>query len=88
MTRHGTAIQDRRITDSVKHGIQASQKFWEWEAAIAAGATLDELEKWERIGGGYSPIFKAMVFVWYERHRLLESHIEDAKAKAIKAKSK
>lgn len=80
-------IERRRITDAIKHGIDASQGFWEWEAAIAAGATLDELLKWEKIGG-YPPLFKAMVMVWFERHRLFESHVEDAKAKAIKSKTK
>lgn len=60
--------------------------FAEWEAAIAAGATLDELYKWET--GGYPKPFRARVIAWHNLHNLVEAHKNDAAAEKVKSRSK
>ncbi len=67
-------------------GISYSQLYAETDAAIAAGATLDELQKWYE--NGYPKWFKAMVVVWHTYHHLIEQHKEDAVAQASKSKGK
>lgn len=51
-------------------------QFGEWEAAIAAGATLSELERWD--ASGFPREFRARVLAWYELHGLIEAHVQDA----------
>jgi len=63
----------------VDTGISFSTGYGEWEAAIAAGATLEELEKWDR--GLYPVGFKAKVVAWYGLHSLIELHSNDAVAR-------
>lgn len=69
-------------------GISYSMGYSEWEAAIAAGATLDELVKWDK--GLYPGNFKAKVVAWYNLHNTIELHANDAVARkqAMDAKSK
>lgn len=55
-------------------------------AAIWAGATLDELEKWER--NEYSSQFKATVVAAYNMKHLIDAHVEDEKAKHIERQNK
>jgi hypothetical protein len=86
MTRHNRPIEDHPLGEGINTGIAKSQHLMEWDAAIAAGATLGELYMWEM--AGYPSWFKAMVYVWYERHILGEAHVEDAKAKAIKSRKR
>jgi hypothetical protein len=57
-----------------------------WSAAIAAGATLDQLEKLEQ--GGYSRAFLAKVVAWYNISRLIDLHANDAQNEAIKKATK
>lgn len=88
MTRMGRPIDEIAINSGVNPQIERSQKLVEWEAAIAAGATLEELYKWESEGiNGYPSWFKARVLVWYERHGQFEAHVSDAQIKAAKKKS-
>lgn len=89
MTRNGRPIDQVRLTEGVNPRINRSQKLVEWEAAIAAGATLEELYKWEQAGeGGYPSWFKARVIVWHLRHQQYESHVAEAQVKAAKSKAK
>jgi hypothetical protein len=83
MTRHGQPIEQVGLKKAINTGIAKSQRLVEWDAAIAAGATLDELVKWE--DGGYPTWFKAKVIVWHERKMLAENHTEDAKVQAMKS---
>jgi hypothetical protein len=57
----------------------------EWEAIIAAGATLDELQKWD--AGGYPISFKAKVIAWYNLHKLVELHASDAVSRETERRS-
>jgi hypothetical protein len=50
-----------------------------WDSAIAAGATLKELEGIEK--GRYSSKFLATLVAWHVTSMQINSHIEDAKAK-------
>ena len=53
-----------------------SMNFLEWEAAVAAGATLDELFRWEQ--RKFPKPFMAKVIAWYTYHSLVKTHQEDA----------
>ena len=48
----------------------------EFEAAVAAGATLDELLRLEQ----YPKRFRAKLIAWFGYHRLVELHAQDASA--------
>ena len=50
-----------------------------WDSAIAAGATLDELQKIR--SGKYDSRFLATLVAWNMTHQQITSHIEDAKSK-------
>lgn len=51
-------------------------RFAEWEAAIAAGATLEELNRLE--AGYYPTIFRARLIAWKKLHDLVLLHSEAA----------
>jgi len=57
-----------------------------WEAAIAAGAGLDELEKLDR--GGYPVVFQARLIAWHQKHKIVRMHEQDAVAQAAKRQCK
>lgn len=63
-------------------GISYSPFYEGFDAAIEAGATLDELEKW--VSGGYTSNFMATVIAWNRSRKAIESHTEDAVAAASK----
>ena len=76
VTRNGLPIEDLRIKDAVDPHISFSMSFLEWEAAVAAGASREELYKWET--RGYPKSFMARVVAWYQYHCLVKTHQEDA----------
>lgn len=76
MTRHGRKISDVGIRGSKDPEIQYKLEFEGWEAAVAAGATLEELHKW--YDGGYPRKFMALVIQWNRSHQLVEAHKQDA----------
>ena len=57
-----------------------------WEAAIAAGASLDEMERLEQ--GHYSNAFLAKLVAWYNMSEAIHMHSEEAKSDAIKRQAK
>jgi hypothetical protein len=57
-----------------------------WEAAIAAGATLDELAKLEE--GKYKRAFLTKLVAWYNMNTLIEVHTDEAKSSAMKRRAK
>ena len=58
-------------------------QFTEWEACVAAGL---DLHKWEL--NEYPHTFKAKVVAFNNLRKLVDAHVEDAKAKASEKKSK
>jgi hypothetical protein len=70
---------DVRVKNAIDSGIRYSLEFSGWEAAIAAGAGLDEMIKWAN--GEYPRAFMAKVIMWNELHRAVEMHIGDASQK-------
>lgn len=58
--------------------------FEQWEAAIAAGATLTELMMWDN--NEIPSWFKALVVAWYDKHILVDNHRQDAAAESAKRK--
>jgi len=59
-------------------------KFPLWEAAIAAGATLDELNRLD----DYPKSFLANLIAWHQKHRIVQMHEQDAAARATEKRSK
>ena len=62
--------------------ISFSRDFEGWTAAIAAGATLEELYKWD--AGGYPLWFMARVIVWRSMIEAIELHKAAAAAPKVK----
>jgi hypothetical protein len=58
-------------------------EFTEWEACVATGL---DLFNWER--NLYPKSFKTKVLAFHGLRKLVEAHVEDAKAKAFEQKSK
>lgn len=77
MARHGEPIRNVYLSGGVDPDISYAMPFVEWEAANAAGLSL-----WDWECGRYSKDFKVRVIAWYNLHQLVQSHIEDAAAKA------
>jgi hypothetical protein len=82
VTREGIPIQDYHLSDGIDPGIEYSVTYSLWDSAIAAGATLEELQKMH--AGRYSPKFLASLVAWNNMKNMIANHIEDAKAKKIK----
>jgi hypothetical protein len=86
VTRHEVPISEaglknpRHFTDA---GIKAGWRYHLWEAAIAAGATLEELQKLED-GQTFSQRFKANLIGWHRNHMEVEKHATDASIKKPK----
>jgi hypothetical protein len=55
-----------------------------WEAAIAAGATLDELQRLD----DYPKPFLAKLIAWHQKHNIVRTHEQDAVARATEKRSK
>ena len=72
--RNGEPIEDVSVRDAVNPHISYAVHFSEWEAAIAAGATLDELQRLEQ----YPKEFRAKLIAWHGYHRAVEMHSQDA----------
>ena len=72
------------VKGAVDPHIEYSIQFSIWEAATAAGATLDELVKIER--GEYPSWFLARLVAWHQLHGLVAMHREDAARPKTKGK--
>jgi hypothetical protein len=57
-------------------------EFEEIDAAIAAGATLDNLEK--LLAGGYDRNFVATIVAWNRSKGMIQSHMDDYQEKKSK----
>jgi hypothetical protein len=86
VTRHGEKIEQYPLRNTVNTGIQYNTYFEGIRAAIVAGATLDELNKW--VDGGYPQRFMATVVAWYRADGLITRHSDQAVAKAIEQMQK
>lgn len=86
MTRHGRPIDEVSLKKTLKVGIERSDQLMLWEAAIAAGATLDELDKMDN--GGYSNRFLSRLVIWYQRHNQYDAHVSEAESDYIEKKAK
>lgn len=86
MTRHEIPIAEaglknpRHFTDA---GIKAGFRYHVWEAGIAAGATLTELQQLED-GKTFSQWFRASLIAWHRTHMQVEKHATDASIKKPK----
>ena len=82
--RYGIPIKEVYLKDAVNPGITASMRYTIWEAAIAAGATLDELKMIDE----YPKRFLADLVAWHEAHKLVNLHGQSAAADAAKKRVK
>ena len=84
VTKRGSPIDSWNLKDTVNHGIAYSRTFAEFDAAIKAGATLDELHKW--LNGGYPTWFMAYILSWAKNRVAIDAHIEEAIGDKMKQK--
>jgi hypothetical protein len=84
VTRNGQPIIDYHLTGGISAGINYNISYSVWDAAIAAGATLDELKSIDE--GKYPSWFLGKVIAWHMVHRLIDNHQEDAVATSMKNK--
>lgn len=82
--RSGEKIELHGIKHSVKTDIEYSNEFALFDAAIAAGATLTELDM--LIRGEFSQKLMARVLVWHKYKQLIEVNTQDAVARASERK--
>lgn len=62
------------VRNAVNPHISYSPEYSVFDAAIAAGATLDELSKLEK----YPKTFRAKLVAWFNYHNAIEMHSQDA----------
>ena len=85
VSRFGFPIEEVWVKDAINTGISfESITFPLWEAAIAAGATLDELSRLD----DYSKRFQAKLIAWHQKHKIVQLHEQDARSKAMNKKGK
>jgi len=74
--RFGEKIDSYPLKGGVNTGITYSLYYEGLDAAVWAGATLDELEKW--YNGGYDSKFMSVVVALYRAHEQIEIHTRQA----------
>ena len=85
VSRNGFPIEEVWLKDSVNTGIvYETLTFPLWEAAVAANATLDELERLD----DYPKTFLAKLIAWHQKHRIVQMHEQDAAARAAEKRNK
>jgi len=68
-------IKNQRVKGAKSTGISFSTDYAGVDAAIAAGASLDELLKWDN--GEYPGWFMARVIKWHEMSGMIDMHRGD-----------
>jgi hypothetical protein len=74
--RNGEPIKKLSIKGAINSGITYSQSYQVFDAAIAAGATLNELK--DLVGGKYPNWFQAVLISWHDNHGAITMHQEEA----------
>lgn len=83
MTRHGVPIQEAGIRNRLSHGIAYSSRFENFDACIRAGL---DIERWQ--AGGYDRKLMAQVVAHSRLHSLIETHLDDARNRALTRKGR
>ena len=83
MLRRGIPIHEVQLKDSVDAQITFSMGYAEWDACLAAGLNL-----WTWESGDYPMWFKKRVMAFVGLYRLIEAHVEDARAAYMEKESK
>lgn len=84
MTRHGEPIGELEISGAVDAGIDYNMSYAVWDAAVSAGASLDELKSIDE--GKYPSWFLGKMIAWHIAHKQISSHSEDAVSTSVKGK--
>jgi hypothetical protein len=86
VTRNGVEIFSHGVRGGVNPGISYSLYYEGVDAAIEAGATLEEVRKW--VDGEYDTRFMALIIAWNRTRKVISNHTEDAVATAMKRRGK
>lgn len=87
MVRDGFPIETVSLRHSVRTGVEFGNISYPlWDAAIAAGATLEELQRLD--DGVYSSRFQAKLVAWHKLHQLIELHSHDAAMRKAEKEAK
>jgi len=84
VTRYGEPIGELELSGGVDAGIKYNMSYAVWDAAIAAGASLDELRSIDE--GKYPSWFLGKMIAWNIAHKQISSHSEDAVSSSAKGK--
>ena len=87
MLRDGQPIKDVGVVGSIDPHITYNQSFAEWDAVVGCGGTLSDLWRWDH-GGFPDRYWRAKVISFHQLKQQITLHVEDAKARAIKRKSR
>lgn len=74
------------LPGAISSGIKYNIIFEQLDAIIAAGATLDEVEKW--YNGGYPVEFVSRIIAWRKMTHYIKNHTQAALHQASKGKNK
>jgi hypothetical protein len=77
--RHGVPIQEAGIRNRLSHGITYTARFESFDACVKAGL---DLERWQ--AGGYERKLMAQVVAYNRLRGLIETHLDDARNRALK----
>lgn len=72
------------VRDAIDPHITFTTHYSEWDAAVAAGATLDELLRLDE----YPKSFRAKLIAWHGYHKAIDMHAQDAVSQKMRRGSK
>jgi len=84
VTRNGEPIGDIELSGGINAGIHYNMSYAVWDAAIAAGATMDELKHIDE--GTYPSWFLGKLIAWHIASKQIASHKDEAVASSMKNK--
>jgi hypothetical protein len=84
VTRNGEPIGNIELSGGIDAGINYNMSYAVWDAAIAAGATMDELKHIDE--GVYPSWFLGKLIAWHIASRQISTHKDDAVSASINKK--
>ncbi len=84
VTGNGEPIGNLELSGGINAGINYNMSYAVWDAAIAAGATMDELKNIDE--GTYPSWFLGKLIAWHIASKQIASHKDEAVASSMKNK--
>jgi hypothetical protein len=81
--RHGVPIQEAGIRHRLSHGITYTSRYESFDACVKTGL---DVERW--MAGGYDRKLMAQVVAYNRLSSLIETHLDDARSRALSRKGR